>query len=208
RALSKEGKPAFAKWLKEAIALIRTLDGNHLISIGSEGQLGCERDMALFEAIHADPNVGYLTIHIWPKNWSWIETPNVTEGLDSAISKTNAYIAEHTEVAKKLKKPLVIEEFGYPRDHHLYTPDDPTTARDGYYAEILSQVALSSKSDGVLAGCNFWAWGGFGRPAGERWQPWNDYLGDPPHEEQGLNAVFDTDATIKVLKEYADKIGN
>ncbi|MDR1416895.1 MAG: cellulase family glycosylhydrolase, partial [Prevotellaceae bacterium] len=40
RALSKEGKPAFAKWLKEAIALIRTLDGNHLISIGSEGQLG------------------------------------------------------------------------------------------------------------------------------------------------------------------------
>jgi mannan endo-1,4-beta-mannosidase len=207
RALGKEGKAAFAGWLREATALIRALDGNHLISIGSEGQLGCERDMALFEAIHADPNVDYLTIHIWPKNWGWIEVPNVADRLDTAIAKTNSYIAEHIGVAKKLSKPLVVEEFGYPRDHHRYTLSDSTAARDGYYANILRQVAASSERGDALAGCNFWAWGGLARPAHERWQPWDDYLGDPPHEEQGLNAVFDTDATLKVIKKYADELG-
>ncbi|MDR0710970.1 MAG: cellulase family glycosylhydrolase [Prevotellaceae bacterium] len=206
RALSKDVKAAFAKWLKEATTLIRSLDGNHLISIGSEGQLGCERDMSLFEAIHADPNVGYLTIHIWPKNWGWIKVPNVTDDLDTAIKITNSYIAEHIKIAEKLKKPLVVEEFGYPRDHHLYALSDSTAARDGYYANILNQVVVSSENGGVLAGCNFWAWGGFGRPAHERWQPWDDYLGDPAHEEQGLNAVFNTDATVKILKKYAEKI--
>jgi mannan endo-1,4-beta-mannosidase len=206
RVFSNDGKPAFTKWLKETTALIRALDGNHLIAIGSEGQAGCENDMQLFETIHADPNVDYLTIHIWPKNWSWIEIPHVTKHVAAAIEKTNAYIEAHTAIARKLNKPVVIEEFGYPRDHHRYTLDDPTTARDAYYNNIFAQVAASAEAGGALAGCNFWAWGGFGRAAHEYWQPWDDYLGDPAQEEQGLNAVFDTDSTIGLIKTYAHRL--
>lgn len=40
RAFSKEALPAFEKWLAEASALIRELDPNHLISVGSEGAWG------------------------------------------------------------------------------------------------------------------------------------------------------------------------
>jgi mannan endo-1,4-beta-mannosidase len=242
RAFSAAARPAFAQWLKEATALIRSLDPNHLISIGSEGLVGCENDAQLLEDIHADPNVDYLTVHIWPKNWSWISAINpdmarqmmeeqspmygaLPEGSDStppspeiaamsdaagqvdrAIEKTGEYIDAHAAVAAKLGKPFVIEEFGYPRDHHRYTTDDGVTGRDTYYRYIFSRLEASCRAKGLLAGCNFWAWGGFGRPAHLFWQPWDDYLGDPSQEEQGLNAVFDVDTTTGVIEEYARKI--
>ena len=206
RAFSDEGKPGFTKWLKEATALIRSLDKNHLISIGNEGLMGCENDMNLFESIHADENVDYMTIHIWPKNWSWIDITKIPASVDTAIAKTDKYIADHLVIAQKLKKAIVIEEFGYPRDNHKYTLNDPVTARDKYYANIFKHIVEASKNKGLLAGCNFWAWGGFGRPAHEFWKPWDDYVGDPSQEEQGLNSVFDTDSTIKVIKEYSDML--
>lgn len=204
RAFSDEGKPGFAKWLKEATALIRSLDKNHLISTGNEGVMGCENDMDLFESINTDENVDYITIHIWPKNWSWIDITKIPASVDTAITKTDKYIEEHLVVAQKLGKPIVIEEFGYPRDNHKYTLDDSVSARDKYYANIFKHIVEASKNKGLLAGCNFWAWGGFGRPAHEFWKPWDDYVGDPSQEEQGLNSVFDTDSTIKVIKEYSD----
>jgi len=206
RVFSSEGKGGYKKWLKETTSLIRSLDTNHLISIGNEGTMGSEEDMQLFEDIHADPNVDYLTIHIWPKNWSWIDITKIRESVDTAIIRTNNYIDEHMVIAKKLNKPITIEEFGFPRDNHKYTLDDPVTARDKYYANIFSQVVEASKEKGNLAGCNFWAWGGFGRPAHEFWKPWDDYVGDPAQEEQGLNSVFDTDSTIGVIRKFAGQL--
>lgn len=206
RAFSDEAKPLMAKWLKNTTALMRSLDQNHLISIGSEGSWGCEMDMNLFEEIHADKNVDYLTMHVWPKNWNWIDISQIPQSVDVAIEKTNEYMQKHIQMAQKLKKPIVMEEFGFPRDNHKYTLDDPVTARDRYYANVFEQVVSAFQSEGVLAGCNFWAWGGLGRPSHEFWKPWDDYVGDPAQEEQGLNSVFDTDSTIGVIKQFASQI--
>jgi mannan endo-1,4-beta-mannosidase len=206
RAFSDAGKEPFVRWLAEATALIRSLDGNHLITIGNEGSMGCENDGAIYEKIHADPNVDYTTIHIWPKNWQWIDSGDVYGSLNAAIEKTNAYIAEHLEVAARLNKPMVIEEFGFPRDHHSYSLSDSTVARDQYYTNIFHRIAQSARHKGLLAGCNFWAWGGSGRPAHLYWQAWDDYTGDPPQEEQGLNSVFDTDATIGLIQKFTAQL--
>lgn len=208
RAFSNEGKPAFAAWLKETTGLIRSLDNNHLISIGNEGLMGSEGDMDLYTDIHSDPNVDYMTIHIWPKNWQWIDITRIPQSLDAAIEKTNLYIDQHMRIAKQLNKPIVIEEFGFPRDNHLYTLDDPVTARDAYYANVFEHVVQGYISNGLLAGCNFWTWGGFGRPTHVFWQPWDEYVGDPSQEEQGLNSVFDTDSTINVIRKFANQINN
>jgi mannan endo-1,4-beta-mannosidase len=208
RVFSEEGKPAFIKWLREATALIRSLDTNHLITLGNEGYMGCEMDRALYDTIQSDPNVDYLTIHIWPKNWSWLDIENILGSLDTCIVNTNAYIKDHIAVAEKFKKPLVIEEFGYPRDNHKYTLSDPVTARDRYYANIFAQIVSASQNNGALAGCNCWSWAGFGRPAHEYWEPWDNYVGDPSQEEQGLNSVFDTDATVHLIREYAKRINH
>jgi len=210
RAFSNENKPLFAAWLKDISAYIKSLDKNHMVSIGSEGQWGCEMDMGLFEKIHADPNIDYLTMHIWPKNWNWLDAKNISGTLQNSIDKTAEYMNRHIEVARKLKKPLVLEEFGFPRDHHAYTLKDSTSLRDRYYSSVFEKILKSSKEKDVLAGCNFWSWGGFGRPNPTHvyWTKGDDYLGDPAQEEQGLNAVFSTDATVKIIKKYVSEIEN
>ncbi len=206
RAFSNEGKSMFAAWVKETTALMRSLDTNHLISIGSEGTAGSEMDAELFEQMHSDPNVDYLTMHIWPKNWGWIDVNNIPGSVQVGIEKTNDYMLQHIAIAKKLNKPIVMEEFGFPRDNHKYSLDDPTTARDKYYANVFEQIVNAAKDKGLLAGCNFWAWGGFGRPVHEFWQPWDDYVGDPSQEEQGLNSVFSSDSTIDLIKKYTREL--
>ncbi|MFM2292751.1 MAG: hypothetical protein RIS29_2564 [Bacteroidota bacterium] len=208
RAFSDENKPLFAAWLKEISAYIKLLDKNHLLTIGSEGSWGCENDLRLFEQIHADKNIDYLTMHIWPKNWSWLDVKNMPGTLQNSIDKTAEYMQQHIDVAHRLKKPIVMEEFGFPRDHHQYNATDGTSLRDQYYASVFAKVLESSKKGDVLAGCNFWAWGGEARPNGSHifWQKGDDYMGDPAQEEQGLNSVFDTDATVALVKYYADRI--
>ena len=208
RAFSDANKPLFIAWLKDISSYIKSLDKNHLVSIGSEGQWGCEMDMKLFEQIHSDPNIDYLTMHIWPKNWSWLDVKNMSGTLQNSIDKTSEYMNNHMAVARKLSKPIVLEEFGFPRDHHEYNLKDSTSLRDAYYTSVFEKIMKSSNEKDVLAGCNFWAWGGFGRPNGKHvfWEKGDDYLGDPAQEEQGLNAVFDTDATVKIIKKYVGHI--
>lgn len=208
RAFSDENKPYFASWLKDISAYIKSLDKNHLVSIGSEGEWGCEMDLQLYEQIHSDRNIDYLTMHIWPKNWSWLDVKNMSGTLQNSIEKTSQYMSRHMDVARKLSKPIVLEEFGFPRDHHEYNISDSTTLRDQYYGAVFSKVAQSAAKNDVLGGCNFWAWGGFGRPNGNHifWKKGDNYLGDPAQEEQGLNSVFDTDATINTIKKYSDRI--
>jgi mannan endo-1,4-beta-mannosidase len=127
---------------------------------------------------------------------------NVAVQVDNAIAKTKDYIDAHLTVARALNKPMVISEFGYPRDHHRYDLDDTTAGRDAYYGYVFERLVDSYDAKDNLAGCNFWAWGGTGRASHLFWQPWDDYLGDPSQEEQGLNAVFDTDTTLGVIKSF------
>lgn len=208
RAFSDENKPLFAAWLKEISAYIKSLDKNHLVTIGSEGSWGCENDLKLFEQIHADKNIDYLTMHIWPKNWSWLDVKNMAGTLQNSIDKTAEYMQQHINVARRLHKPIVMEEFGFPRDHHQYNTTDGTSLRDQYYASVFGKVLASAAKGDVLAGCNFWAWGGQARPNGKHifWQKGDDYMGDPAQEEQGLNSVFDTDATVALVNYYADRM--
>lgn len=208
RALSDANKENFAQWVKTTADFIKALDSNHLVTTGTEGSWGCEEDINLFKQIHSYNSVDYMTMHIWPKNWGWIDCERIAETLDSAIVLTDQYMESHFNVAKELNKPLVFEEFGLPRDHHEFNADDSTTARDKYYSHAFTKVEESAKENGVLAGTNFWAFGGYGRHYKEdpMWSNGDDLMGDPPQEEQGLNSVFDTDSTMSVIKEHAQKL--
>ena len=202
RAFSEEAKVPFTKWLGKASALIRSLDKNHLISIGSEGIWGCEMDSALYEQICADPNIDYMNAHVWPFNWSWVNKDSLQENVERACRNTAEYIQRHVAIAERLKKPLVIEEFGYPRDGFVFTPGSKTAARDRYYDFVFSLV----KSEPMVYGCNFWGWGGEARPTHEQWLVGDDYCGDPAQEQQGLNSVFLCDTTtLNVIKKHTKK---
>ena len=206
RAFSEDGKPGYAKWMREISALIRSLDPNHLISTGSEGKAGSEGDLALYETVHADPNIDYLTIHIWPYNWGWIQKEDVGANLDAAIANTRDYIDEHLAVAERLRKPVVMEEFGFPRDGFLFDKASTTHCRDRYYETVFSYIHENMLRGGAFSGCNFWAWGGLAELSDDHvyWQRGDDYTGDPAQEQQGLNSVFATDSTtLAVVARYA-----
>lgn len=202
RAFRKEELQPFTNWLKEASALIRSLDKNHLISIGTEGAWGCEGDYETYEKISSDPNIDYCNIHIWPYNWSWAKPDRLIEDLPAACDSTKQYIDRHIEICDRLNKPLVMEEFGYPRDGFKFDKKTSTKGRDGYYKYVFSLVAENAEKGGKFAGCNFWAWGGRANPQHEQWLPGDDYTGDPAQEAQGLNSVFSTDTTtLEIVKQ-------
>lgn len=210
RAFSDENKEPFARWMADVAAQIKSLDPNHMVSSGSEGSWGCEMDMNLFEKIHADPNINYLNIHIWPYNWSWVKADSLKELLPRAKENTKKYIDDHMVIARKYSKPIVLEEFGFPRDGFRFSKEAPTTARDEYYRYVFDLIRQDRESGGLFAGCNFWAWGGFAgqNPDHVFWEKGDDYTGDPAQEQQGLNSVFATDSTIEIIKAENRKLQN
>lgn len=206
---TKEEKAAYVKWIDETAGYIHSLDRNHMVSTGSEGLAGSAHDAQLFLDAHRSKHVDYLTYHLWPKNWEWFDSRNPEGTWDNAITKSRDYLNSHIELAKKLGKPIVLEEFGLDRDGPSFSIKATTKIRDRFYKEVFDVVYTRAAKGDPIAGFNFWAWGGAGRAANADywWKPGNDFMGDPPQEEQGLYSVFDTDtSSLKLIEEYGDKL--
>ena len=193
-------REGFIGWLTEAARLIKEIDPNHMVSTGNEGLMGCENDPVLLEAVASIPDVDYMTIHIWPYNWNWVRADSLVEDLPCACAKTDEYIASHLALAKKYGQPVVVEEFGFPRDGFSPERTATTEGRDTYYRHLFSKVGKE------IAGANFWGWSGFARPQHTQWERGDDYAGDPAQEAQGLNGVYVDDTTVEIIKQSITNI--
>ena len=198
--------PAYLAWIDGTARLIKSVDPNHMVSTGSEGTQGCaERDSCARDA-HASPAIDYMTAHIWPQNWSWADPKDLPGTWPTVEKNTRAYFARQVAIAQGLGKPLVIEEFGFPRDNG-YEPGSPTTYKDKFYNLIYSLALENMRAGGPVTGTHFWAWSGEGRAqhADHHFQPGDiSYVGDPPHEPQGWYGVFDVDASTRaVIRDHA-----
>lgn len=198
---------AYLAWIDGTARLIKSLDPNHMVSTGSEGTMGCINDtQCVFEA-HASPAIDYVNAHVWPQNWSWADPKDLAGTWPTVERNTREYIEQQLAIARRLNKPLVIEEFGFPRDSGSFEPGTPTAYKDRFYELIYSAVLGSVRSGGPLQGCNFWGWGGEGRAqhADHHFVRGDtNYVGDPPHEPQGWYSVFDVDkSTEAVIREFA-----
>ncbi|MBS1606012.1 MAG: cellulase family glycosylhydrolase [Bacteroidetes bacterium] len=197
---------AYREWVSATAAIIKSADPNHLVTTGTEGMASTDDNIGLYSDIHADTNIDYLTIHVWPKNWGFFSDTAIAAGMPRIISSTRSYIDKHVGVARGLGKPLVIEEFGLPRDRQSFDPASPTSLRESYYKLLFGVVKESVAAGGGISGCNFWAFGGQGRPLKDQpyWKTGDGWLGDPPMEEQGLNAVFDSDKALwDIVDQYS-----
>jgi mannan endo-1,4-beta-mannosidase len=199
--------PAFCEWVDATARFIHEHDPNHLVCTGSEGIHGCLDREDVFIASHKTPAIDYVTVHMWLKNWGWLKNPQLGNAFETAAARARDHVEQHTKIATDIfKKPLVLEEFGLPRDHENYSPDSPTTARDDYFRRMFDQVAESCRAGRALQGANFWAWAGEGRAGGEM-KSAAGLLGDPFSEPQGLNSIFDTDAaTLAVIAQANEKL--
>jgi mannan endo-1,4-beta-mannosidase len=96
-------------WAKEMSAHIKSLDPNHMVSVGDEGFFNRKgqpseqyngKDGVDHEALLALGSVDFGTFHLYPDSWS---TP---------VKWGNTWITDHIDAAQKAGKPTVLEEYG------------------------------------------------------------------------------------------------
>ncbi|MES2675256.1 MAG: mannanase [Pseudomonadota bacterium] len=206
---SAKEKAIYVKWVTDTAKYIHSLDKNHLVSSGSEGLMGSVNDEKVFVDAHSSPAIDYLTYHMWVRNWGWYDQKKPEETWDNALTKGKDYLNSHIDLAKKMGKPIVLEEFGLDRDGGAYDIKSTTHYRDKFYREVFEIVANRAAAGDPIAGYNFWAWNGAGRTTNANywWKEGDDYMGDPPQEQQGMYGIFDSDVTtILLLKEYSNKM--
>jgi mannan endo-1,4-beta-mannosidase len=199
----------FNIWISETASFIKSLDRNHLVTVGSEGDTPSPVNAGNdFIKNHSSPNIDYATIHIWVTNWDWFDPLKKDETYPVAVRKMKDYFKSHVERATTFGKPVVLEEFGIGRAGGSYDPKADVVLRDQFYKEVFNEAYQSAKIGSPLAGVAFWAWAGENRPPrpGAPWKPGDPWLGDPPHEFQGWYSVYDCDTTtVKVITEFAAK---
>lgn len=196
--LANEPRYYPSEWIDESARYIKSLDPNHMVTTGSEGDVGGE-----FEPTHDGKHIDYTTIHIWPQNWGWFD-PEKPETYAAAERKARDYFWKHEKAARKLGKPMVLEEFGLARDweplHDCYDPKSPTTIRDRFFRAMYDCVYQSATSNGPATGSNIWVWSGAS-------QPKSGSVGDPPHEKPGWYSVYDKDeSTLRLIHRHASDL--
>ncbi|WP_298392178.1 cellulase family glycosylhydrolase [Flavobacterium sp.] len=209
RVFTKENEAAFTKWFNETVDEINRLDKNHLITTGSEGKAGSNDDLPTFERTHVNKNIDYLTMHIWPKNWGWYKMEDEKGSTPVAIEKTIAYIDEHIEVAKRLQKPIILEEFGYPRSQESLDRNASVEFRNQFYKAVFERLVQAISNNEPFVALNFWGYAGLAKnnPNDGKWKVGIDFTTDPPQEPQGLNSVFSEEtSTMNLIKAFNLKI--
>lgn len=193
--------PAYYDWIDTSAARLRALAPDHLVSLGQEGTHAANGQEPVVLRAHA--NIDYLTAHIWPLVWGWAKGNDLAGTWANVETRTRAYVTMHERLARELGKPLVIEEFGFPRDGEAHAPGATTEWRRRFYRLIHEAVEDSWRTGGPVAGSAFWAWNGEARAAhpDARFRDGDNtgggaYMGDPPHEPQGWFGIFDSDAAM------------
>lgn len=198
---------AYLAWVATSAQLIKSLDHDHLVTIGSEGDTSSPSDSGTeYLRDHSLSAIDYGTAHVWVQNWGWYDPADADTTYAPAVAQAKAYIDSHVARTRALDKPIVFEEFGLARDLNSYSSAAPVTVRDHYYAEIFGHLCALAK-DSAVAGTNFWAYAGESRalpPFGQWWRPGDALLGDPPHEQQGWYSVYSSDtSTLAVVKRFS-----
>jgi mannan endo-1,4-beta-mannosidase len=101
-------KRTLTGWASEMSAYVKSLDANHLVSVGDEGFLDAggahwayqANDGVDHAALTALPAIDFGTFHLYPEDW---HTPE---------NFSEQWILDHLQVARELGKPTILEEYG------------------------------------------------------------------------------------------------
>jgi mannan endo-1,4-beta-mannosidase len=103
-------KNTIVSWAAEMSSYIKSLDPNHMVSVGDEGFLDAgghdghfayeANDGVDHEALTALPGIDFGTYHSYPEDWG------------TTLRWGDQWIVDHERVARRLGKPTVLEEYG------------------------------------------------------------------------------------------------
>ena len=76
------------------------------MSTGSEGLKGSLESAAIYRQVHAFPEIDYLTAHVWPLNWSWVDDRDLAGTEKAGAAKVADYLDQHVAIARSLSDDL------------------------------------------------------------------------------------------------------
>jgi mannan endo-1,4-beta-mannosidase len=176
------------RWADEMAAFVKTLDPNHLVSVGDEGFLnGGEhaayqvKDGVDHRALTALSSVDFGTFHLYPEDWG------------TSVEWGDEWIGDHLDVARELGKPELLEEYGVKVERTGGTTGEVSRGepqREGAYRRW-NEVLLRRGASGALA----WMLAGNDEP--------NAGKPVPRYPDYDHYAFYRDDATGRLLGEYA-----
>jgi mannan endo-1,4-beta-mannosidase len=193
----------YRRWIDQTARLIKALAPGQLVTTGSEGETAWPEYAGLDVVLdHRSPAIDFVTFHLWAQNWGWVHAESLAEDFPAALDRARRYVGDHVARAAVLGKPILFEEFGFPRDGGSFDPQAPTTLRDRYFEEMY-ELVLSLVPKTPLAGILPWAWSGDARPPrpGDYWKAADALTGDPPHERQGWYGIYQEDSTVGIVRQ-------
>eukprot|EP01023_Acetabularia_acetabulum_P038335 TRINITY_DN366_c0_g1_i10.p1 TRINITY_DN366_c0_g1~~TRINITY_DN366_c0_g1_i10.p1 ORF type:complete len:573 (+),score=105.93 TRINITY_DN366_c0_g1_i10:115-1833(+) len=152
-------------WIDEMSAYLKSVDPNHMITVGEEGFYGWHsgkdyvnpdawngashtwsmKSGQNFYNNHAGRGIDFAGTHIWVDNWG------ITYDMQGFFSK---WIEEHANDARALNKPLLIEEFG----KESFNEYNFANERDPFFAIAYQKTIDSVRNDDVIQGTMWWEW--------------------------------------------------
>jgi len=197
RVYKREG--ALKLWIDEMAAYVKSIDSNHLLTVGEEGfyPRNVPQSAANPQGLnswafdegqhpvldHNSPHIDFVSIHIWCQSW-----------LAPEPSFIQMWLSQHAEDARQLGKPLLIEEygvFGYDEEY--------IAARDDYYGYILGLAEHDIVNGAAsIQGALFWQFFGEGQRAPE----------EEGGERGGIFGVFESDSTFQLARIFAQNMKN
>ncbi|GFR48247.1 hypothetical protein Agub_g10111, partial [Astrephomene gubernaculifera] len=162
------GAAVLQEWVSSTADFVRSVDPNHLITVGLEGFYGpstpdlqehnpyesAARHGADFAALFEHPSLDFACIHLYPDQWCPLEASK--EQLRSFM---RSWLRSHARLCggPSLRKPLVLSEFGKrePTSYHgrdcSYNLD-----RTEAFREVLDSCMQLAAGGGPLAGVCAW----------------------------------------------------
>ncbi|KAL3645464.1 Mannan endo-1,4-beta-mannosidase 2 [Castilleja foliolosa] len=161
RCITDKSGDTLQDWIEEMSAFVKSVDRNHLITVGLEGFYGPKSPKRLtvnpefwasdigtdFVRNSKISTVDFASVHIYPDHWT--HNPD----FEYKLKFVSKWMLSHIEDGEKeLKKPVMFTEFGLSTENKDFTPDQ----RDRFYKVILDIMYKSAIKNRSGAGSLVW----------------------------------------------------
>ncbi|MDY6777121.1 MAG: cellulase family glycosylhydrolase [Candidatus Nanohaloarchaea archaeon] len=127
----------FLSWVEDSAEYIHNLDGNHLVSTGSDVY---EEDV--YVEVHNTDGIDACSIHLWPQNW---------DREENAGKFGTQYIKNRVERGKEdVGKPVYLGEYGWRVNLQAKDAESQLQRRAEMFG-IWHDAALKADIDGAIA---------------------------------------------------------
>jgi mannan endo-1,4-beta-mannosidase len=176
--------PMLVKWVDETSSFIKSIDPNHLVSVGDEGFFANGStphydgaDGGDHEGFLAVAHVDFGTFHLYPESWG------------HRVQWSSKWIDDHIDAARRAGKPTMLEEYGIiaRRDANNAIKDD--ARRRAAYTRWHEMIQKRGGSSAL-----FWMLAGVDDEGDERGGMFPDY----DHFE-----LYRTDALAGLIRDFA-----